>query len=54
MAGAISPQIGQPAFPRLLGETIAAQSARIDTVSGATCTSGGYIKSLQSALDNGA
>ena len=46
-------QIGQLAFPRLIGETIAAQSARIDTVSGATYTSGGYIKSLQSALDNG-
>src|SRR6516162_2197979 len=46
-------QIGQLAFPRLIGETIAAQSARIDTVSGATYTSGGYIKLLQSALDNG-
>ena len=46
-------QLGQLAFPRLIGETIAAQSARIDTVSGATYTSGGYIKSLQSALDNG-
>jgi uncharacterized protein with FMN-binding domain len=47
-------QIGQIAFPRLIGETITAQSARIDTVSGATYTSGGYIQSLQSALDNGA
>ena len=46
-------QIGQFAFPRLIGETITEQSARIDTVSGATYTSGGYIKSLQSALDNG-
>jgi uncharacterized protein with FMN-binding domain len=46
-------QIGQIAFPRLIGETITAQSARIDTVSGATYTSGGYIQSLQSALDNG-
>jgi uncharacterized protein with FMN-binding domain len=42
-------QIGQFAFPKL-----SAQSARIDSVSGATYTSGGYIKSLQSALDNGA
>jgi uncharacterized protein with FMN-binding domain len=47
-------QIGQIAFPRLIGATITAQSARIDTVSGATYTSGGYIQSLQSALDNGA
>jgi uncharacterized protein with FMN-binding domain len=45
-------QIGQYAFPKLIGETLTAQSARIDTVSGATYTSGGYIKSLQSALDN--
>jgi uncharacterized protein with FMN-binding domain len=47
-------QIGQYAFPKLIGETLSAQSARIDAVSGATYTSGGYIKSLQSALDNGA
>jgi uncharacterized protein with FMN-binding domain len=47
-------QIGQFAFPRLIGETLTTQSARIDAVSGATYTSGGYIKSLQSALDNGA
>ncbi|WP_300604239.1 FMN-binding protein [Trebonia sp.] len=46
-------EIGQYALPRLIGETITAQSARIDTVSGATYTSGGYIQSLQSALDNG-
>ena len=47
-------QIGQFAFPKLVSETLSAQSARIDSVSGATYTSGGYIKSLQSALDNGA
>jgi uncharacterized protein with FMN-binding domain len=47
-------QIGQFAFPRLISETLTAQSAAIDAVSGATYTSGGYIKSLQSALDNGA
>lgn len=47
-------QIGQYALPRLIAETLAAQSARIHTVSGATYTSGGYIKSLQNALDNGA
>jgi uncharacterized protein with FMN-binding domain len=44
-------QIGQYAFPRLVGETLTAQSARIDSVSGATYTSRGYITSLQSALD---
>jgi uncharacterized protein with FMN-binding domain len=44
-------QIGNYAFPKLVGETLIAQSAKIDTVSGATYTSGGYIKSLQSALD---
>ncbi|HEX6524277.1 MAG TPA: FMN-binding protein [Streptosporangiaceae bacterium] len=47
-------QIGQFAFPQLISETLKAQSARIDTVSGASYTSGGYIKSLQSAIDNGA
>ena len=47
-------QIGQFAFPKLISETLNAQSARIDSVSGATYTSGGYIKSLQSAVDNGA
>jgi uncharacterized protein with FMN-binding domain len=46
-------QIGQFAFPKLIAETLTTQSARIDSVSGATYTSGGYIKSLQSALDNG-
>jgi uncharacterized protein with FMN-binding domain len=46
-------QIGQYAFPKLIAETLTSQSARIDTVSGASYTSGGYIQSLQSALDNG-
>ena len=44
-------QIGVMAFPRLISETLAAQNGRIDAVSGATYTSGGYIQSLQSALD---
>jgi uncharacterized protein with FMN-binding domain len=47
-------QIGQFAFPQLIHETLTAQSARIDAVSGASYTSQGYIQSLQSALDNGA
>jgi len=46
-------QIGQFAFPRLISETLAAQDAKIDSVSGATYTSGGYIQSLQSAVDKG-
>ena len=40
-------QIGQFAFPRLVGETLTAQSARIDSVSGATYTSHGYISSCR-------
>src|SRR5580700_7851342 len=47
-------QIGDFAFPKLIGETLTAQTAKIDAVSGASYTSEGYIKSLQSALDNGA
>lgn len=39
------------AVPQLTQETLSAQSARIDSVSGATYTSDGYIQSLQSALD---
>jgi uncharacterized protein with FMN-binding domain len=46
-------QIGEFAFPRLISETLAAQSAKIDAVSGASYTSAGYISSLQSALDQG-
>jgi len=46
-------QIGEFAFPELISETLKAQSAKIDTVSGASYTSQGYIQSLQSALDQG-
>ncbi|WP_338682285.1 FMN-binding protein [Streptomyces acidiscabies] len=45
-------QINAYAVPRLTQETLTAQSARVDTVSGATYTSGGYRRSLQSALDS--
>ena len=45
-------RIGDFAFPKLIGETLAAQTAKIDAVSGASYTSAGYIQSLQSALDN--
>jgi uncharacterized protein with FMN-binding domain len=44
-------QIGKFAFPKLISETLTAQNAKIDAVSGATYTSAGYVKSLQSALD---
>lgn len=43
--------INQRALPILEQEVLASQSASIDTVSGATYTSEGYIQSLQSALD---
>jgi uncharacterized protein with FMN-binding domain len=49
--GQESQQIDSFSVPKLTAETLAAQSARIDTVSGATQTSTGYIGSLQSALD---
>ena len=49
--GQESQQIDSFSIPKLTAETLAAQSARIDTVSGATITSQGYIGSLQSALD---
>jgi uncharacterized protein with FMN-binding domain len=39
------------AVPALDDETLQAQSATIDTVSGATYTSEGYRQSLQSAID---
>ncbi len=47
-------QIGAFAFPKLISETLAAQTAKIDAVSGASYTSAGYIASLQSALDKSA
>ena len=44
-------QINASALPILTQETLSAQSADIDMVSGATVTSEGYVESLQSALD---
>jgi uncharacterized protein with FMN-binding domain len=44
-------QINARALPILVRETMDAQSANIDMVSGATVTSEGYLGSLQSALD---
>lgn len=44
-------QINAYAIPQLNQEAVAAKSANIDMVSGATYTSNGYLSSLQSALD---
>jgi uncharacterized protein with FMN-binding domain len=43
-------QINAYAIPQLNAEAVAAKSAKIDMISGATYTSTGYITSLQSAL----
>ena len=44
-------QINGYALPILGQEAVQQQSASIDTVSGATVTSDGYLQSLQSAID---
>ncbi|HKT05247.1 MAG TPA: FMN-binding protein [Rugosimonospora sp.] len=44
-------EINSFAVPMLHDEVLQAQSASINTVSGATVTSDGYIQSLQAALD---
>jgi uncharacterized protein with FMN-binding domain len=44
-------EINSYALPILTHETLTSQNANIDMVSGATVTSGGYVQSLQSALD---
>ena len=44
-------EINSYALPILTKDTISAQSAKIDAVSGATVTSDGYVQSLQSAID---
>ena len=44
-------EINNYALPILIQETLDAQSANVDMVSGATFTSIGYQQSLQSALD---
>lgn len=46
-----SRSINHRAVPVLQAETVSAQNARIDAVSGATYTSAGYVSSLQAALD---
>jgi uncharacterized protein with FMN-binding domain len=44
-------EINAYALPTLRQETLTAQSADINAVSGATVTSNGYLQSLQAALD---
>ncbi|KNH15447.1 FMN-binding protein [Arthrobacter sp. ZBG10] len=44
-------QISNRAAPVLRSEVLAAQSADVQTVSGATVTSGAYLTSLQAAID---
>lgn len=39
------------AVPQLIAETLRAQSADVDSVSGATTTSAAYAESLQAAID---
>jgi uncharacterized protein with FMN-binding domain len=46
-----SVQISNRAEPILQSEVLAAQSANVSNVSGATYTSDAYLQSLQSALD---
>lgn len=46
-----SRRINADAGPKLLRETLAKQTAKVDTVSGASYTSAGYRESAQSALD---
>jgi uncharacterized protein with FMN-binding domain len=46
-----SVRINQRALPQLQSEALSAQSAQVDTVSGATYTSEAYARSLQSAID---
>ena len=46
-----SSQVNSYAEPQLVSQTLQAQSANINGVSGATYTSQAYVQSLQAALD---
>jgi uncharacterized protein with FMN-binding domain len=50
-SGGRSSEISQYAAPQLRSEVLQAQSAQVDSVSGATYTSQAYRQSLQAALD---
>lgn len=43
--------VAQAVPPALLNEILASQSTKVDTVSGGTYTSVGYLQSVQSAID---
>ncbi len=49
--GGRSVQISNRAAPILRSEVLASQSAHVNSVSGATYTTAGYLSSVQSALD---
>ncbi|HEX7543761.1 MAG TPA: FMN-binding protein [Candidatus Limnocylindrales bacterium] len=49
-----SAEISSAVAPMLHDEVLQAQSAQVNTISGATYTSQGYLQSLQSALDQAA
>jgi uncharacterized protein with FMN-binding domain len=51
-AASRSVELAAQATPVLRHEVLAAQSARIDSVSGATYTSDGYARSVQYAIDH--
>ena len=53
-SGGHSGQISRYAAPQLRSEVLQAQSAQVDSVSGATYTSQAYRQSLQAALDQAA
>ena len=53
-SGGHSSQVSRYAAPQLRSEVLQAQSAQVDSVSGATYTSQAYQQSLQSALDQAA
>ncbi|MEO7121557.1 MAG: FMN-binding protein [Lacisediminihabitans sp.] len=50
--GGRSVEISREAVPILRSEVLKAQSANVDSVSGATYTTQGYLTSLQAALDS--
>jgi uncharacterized protein with FMN-binding domain len=53
-SGGHSSEVSRYAAPQLRSEVLAAQSAQVDTISGATYTSMAYQQSLQAALDQAA
>ena len=53
-SGGHSSQVSRYAAPQLRSEVLQAQTAQVDSVSGATYTSQAYQQSLQSALDQAA